>query len=396
LFGEGGRKPPFLLECGSPADAFLSLGQIPVATQRCGQDPRHYFHAMITIDEAALKRGNHTEELKRRFAASLQSSPWFRPGMKLAAAVSGGADSVALLTLLAETRSQLGFVLSAVHFNHRLRGKASDLDEKFVVGLAERFAVTLHIGRGDVAGKALREKSNLEDAARRARYSFFERLSGQGLLDAVATAHTMDDQAETVLAHILRGTGIAGLAGIHPSSASVRRPLLDFRREELRKYLHAKKRPWREDATNRDTNRSRARMRKKLLPLLVKEFNPAAIEHLASLATRAREQAQFVDCLAHKIFETLVTRGEFSARISIAGFLDPANLVQPEAASTVRSALAYKIVAQLKDRHGQLSAGHLDSILRLAQNGEPGKRIQLPGGVDVLREKDSLLFRKRT
>jgi tRNA(Ile)-lysidine synthase len=316
--------------------------------------------------------------------------------MKLAAAVSGGADSVALLTLLAETRSPLGFVLSAVHFNHGLRGKASELDEKFVVALAEKFGVTLHIGRGDVAGKALREKSNLEDAARRARYSFFEQLSGQGLLEAVATAHTMDDQAETVLAHILRGTGITGLAGIHPSAASVRRPLLDFRREELRKYLRRKKQPWREDATNRDTNRSRARMRKKLLPLLVKEFNPAAIEHLAGLATRAREQAQFVDCLAHKIFETLVTRNEFSARISIAGFLDPANLVEPEAASTVRSALAYKIVTQLKTQRGQLSAGHLDSIFRLAKNGEPGKRIQLPGGVDVLRQKDSLLFRKRT
>jgi tRNA(Ile)-lysidine synthetase-like protein len=342
-----------------------------------------------------LKRGNYRKELKRRFAASLQSAPWFRPGMKLAAAVSSGADSVALLTLLAETRSQLGIVLSAVHFNHKLRGKASDADEKFVVALAEKFGVTLHIGRADVAGKARRERSNLEDAARRARYSFFEKLTGQDRLDAVATAHTIDDQAETVLAHILRGTGIAGLAGIHPSAASVCRPLLGFRREELRKYLRASKQPWREDATNRDINRSRARMRKKLLPLLVKEFNPAAIEHLAGLATRAREQAQFVDCFAHKIFETLVKRSESSARISIAGFLDPADLGQPEAPCTVRAALTHKIVAQLKDKRGQLSALHLDSIVRLAQRGEPGKRIQLPGGVDVVREKDTLLFRKR-
>jgi tRNA(Ile)-lysidine synthase len=350
---------------------------------------------MIHNTETALKRGNYAEELRRRFAASLQSAPWLRPGMKLAAAVSGGADSVALLTLLAETRSQLGFVLSAVHFNHRLRGKASDSDERFVVTLAEKSGVTLHIGRADVAGKARLEKSNLEDAARRARYSFFEKLAGQGLLDAVATAHTMDDQAETVLAHILRGTGIAGLAGIHPSAASVRRPLLQFRREDLRKYLRARKQPWREDSTNRDTNRSRARMRTKLLPLLVKEFNLAAIEHLAGLAKRAREQAQFVDCFTDKILETLVERSESSARISITGFLDPANLGQLEAASTVRSALAHKIVDQLKNRHGQLSAQNLDAIVRLAQLGEPGKRIQLPGGVDVLREKDDLLFRER-
>jgi len=343
-----------------------------------------------------LKRGNYPEELKRRFAASLQSAPWFRPGMKLSAAVSGGADSVALLRLLAETRSQLGIVLSAVHFNHQLRGRVSEADEKFVVALAEKFGVTLHVGRADIAGKARREKSNLEDAARRARYSFFEKLSGQGLFDAVATAHTMDDQAETLLAHILRGTGIAGLAGIHPSAASVRRPFLEFRREELRKYLRAKKQPWREDATNQDPHRSRARMRKKLLPLLVKEFNPAAIEHLAGLAARAREQAHFVDCFTRQRLQALVERGESSARISIVGFLDPANLGQPEAASVVRSALAHKIVARLKDKHGQLSARHLDSLLGLAQGGEPGKRIQLPGGVDVVREKDSLLFRKRT
>src|SRR6266702_7808668 len=130
--------------------------------------------------------------------------------------------------LFAELRSKLGMVVSAVHFNHKLRGKESDADERFVAALAEKFGVTLHVGRADVAGKAKREKANLEDAARRARYGFFARLAEQGLVDVVATAHTMDDQAETVLAHILRGTGIAGLAGIHPASGNVVRPLLGF------------------------------------------------------------------------------------------------------------------------------------------------------------------------
>src|SRR5262250_313159 len=126
-----------------------------------------------------VKRGNFTEELKRRFSASLQSARWFRPGIRLAAAVSGGADSVALLTLLAETRAQLGFVLTVVHFNHRLRGKASDADEKFVAALAEKFGLTFHLGRADVVAKAKQEKSNLEDTARRARYGFFEKLAAQ-------------------------------------------------------------------------------------------------------------------------------------------------------------------------------------------------------------------------
>jgi tRNA(Ile)-lysidine synthase len=343
-----------------------------------------------------VKRGNFPEELKRRFAASLQSAAWFRPGLKLSAAVSGGADSVALLTLLAETRAQLGFVLSVVHFNHKLRGKASDADEKFVSELAERLGVTIHIGHADVAGNARREKSNLEDAARRARYAFFEKLAAQGLLDAVATAHSMDDQAETVVAHILRGTGIPGLAGIHPSAGSVRRPLLDFRREELRKFLRARKQPWREDSTNRATNRTRARMRKRLLPLLIREFNPATIEHLSGLAQRALEQTLFMTQLTAQLFEKLVTRDSSALRISASALLDPIGLGQPHAAASLRNALLEKIATETKCKGGQLSAVHLDAIVRLLHHGEPGKLLQLPGGVDVIREKNSLLFRKRT
>jgi len=342
-----------------------------------------------------VKRGNFPEELKRRFAASLESAAWFGPGIKLGAAVSGGADSVALLTLLAETRAQLGFVLSVVHFNHQLRGKASEADEKFVTGLAEKFGSTLHLSRADVAAKAKREKSNLEDAARRARYAFFEKLAAQGLLDAVATAHTMDDQAETVLAHILRGTGIPGLAGIHPVARSVRRPLLGFRREELRKYLRTKKQPWREDATNRDTNRTRARMRRKLLPLLVKEFNPAAIEHLSGLAQRAVEQTLFMEQLAAQLFDKLVVRDGPALRVSLGDFLNPTGFDRPEGAAAPRNALLHKLVAQTKSGSGQIAAVHLEATVRLARHGETGKRLELPGGIEVLCETGALLFRRR-
>jgi tRNA(Ile)-lysidine synthase len=342
-----------------------------------------------------VKRGNFPEELKRRFAASLESAAWFGPGIKLGAAVSGGADSVALLTLLAETRAQLGFVLSVVHFNHQLRGKASEADEKFVAELAEKFGSTLHLGRADVAAKAKREKSNLEDAARRARYAFFEKLAAQGLLDAVVTAHTMDDQAETVLAHILRGTGIPGLAGIHPVARSVRRPLLGFRREELRKYLRTKKQPWREDATNRDTNRTRARMRRKLLPLLVKEFNPAAIEHLSGLAQRAAEQTLFMEQLAAQLFDKLVVRDGPALRVSLGDFLNPTGFDRPEGAAAPRNALLHKLVAQTKSGSGQIAAVHLEATVRLAQHGETGKRLELPGGIEVLCETGALLFRRR-
>lgn len=342
-----------------------------------------------------MRKGNVPEEMKRRFARVLRACVWLRPGLKLAAAVSGGADSVALLTLLAEVRVELGIVLSLVHFNHGLRGKASDADEKFVMALAEQFGATLHIGRGDVAGRAKRDKANLEEAARRSRYAFFEKLAQQQVVEAVATAHTMDDQAETVLAHILRGTGIAGLAGIHRTASCVRRPLLDFRREELREFLRAKNQAWREDSSNRDTQRTRARMRKKLLPLLVKEFNPAAIGHLAALADRAREQGELIEKLAESLVRQFVERSEGGARISIARLMHPLPDIPCESAGALRNALIEKIVAQSKSRRGQLSAGHVEAIVRLAQTAETGKRLQLPGGVDAVREREALAFGAR-
>jgi tRNA(Ile)-lysidine synthase len=330
--------------------------------------------------------------LTQNFLARLQHERLLRAGMRAGVAVSGGADSVALLTLLTKMRAELGVVVSAVHFNHKLRGEASDADEKFVTALAEKLGVALHVGRADVAGKAAREKANLEDAGRRARYGFFERLVEQGVVDVIATAHTMDDQAETVLAHILRGTGIAGLAGIHPVAEHVVRPLLTFRREELRKFLRARKQSWREDATNRDTTRVRARMRKKLLPLLAKEFNPAVIEHVAGLAARAREQAALVEQLSRKLFEQLVTLDGKAARIGTAELLNPLKFAEAEGCEVLRGKLILDIVERVKQRRGQISSQHIAAIVRLAKQGQPGKRLQLPGGVDVLREKDALIF----
>src|SRR5207302_11015614 len=146
--------------------------------------------------------------------------------------------------------------------------------------------------------QAKKERANLEDAARRARYDYFRSLAESGVCKRIAVAHTADDQAETVVAHLLRGTGLAGLGGIHPISRPVVRPLLGVRRNELRHFLRARKQTWREDATNRDTKRMRARIRKKLLPLLEKQFQPAIVKHLATLAELAREDEAFLYALA--------------------------------------------------------------------------------------------------
>jgi tRNA(Ile)-lysidine synthase len=330
---------------------------------------------------------------------AIEKQGLLRAGERVGVAVSGGADSVALLLLLAELRERLGIVLSVVHFNHKLRGKDSDADEKFAVRLAEKYGLTFHAGRADIAAKAKRDKANLEDTARRARYEFFAALVEDGRMDKVAVAHTADDQAETVLAHILRGTGLAGLGGIHPTVQHVVRPLLKVRRAELRAYLRSKKQTWREDATNRDTTRMRARIRKKLLPILEKQFRPAVVEHLATLAELAREDEAFLSAVASERVQTCVEEGPGQAKISIGALLakkkkdfNTEDTKDTEKSVAISRRMVRRIVGELKPREGQLNAEHVRAVLQLAASSENGKCLTLPGSVEVRREQDNLIF----
>jgi tRNA(Ile)-lysidine synthase len=338
------------------------------------------------------------QDLRNRVRAAIEKQGLLRAGERVGVAVSGGADSVALLSLLIELRKQLGIVLSVVHFNHKLRGKNSVQDARFVAKLAAKYGLVFHLGQMDVRAKAKRDKANLEDTGRRARYEFFEGLVKEGLLDKVVVAHTADDQAETVLAHILRGTGLAGLGGIHPRVGHVVRPLLRVRRVDLHAYLKAKKQTWREDATNRDTTRMRARMRKKLMPLLEKQFQAAVVEHLATLAELAREDEAFLDSLVNGRIVACVEKGVGSAKISAANlFMNKRDLTTESTEFTENNAaicgrLVRRIVGELKPGQGQLNAAHVHSILDLARRGENGKCLDLPGGMQVRREYDSLIF----
>lgn len=318
-------------------------------------------------------------------------------------AVSGGADSVALLLLLLELREKLGIVLSVVHFNHKLRGKASDADEKFVAKLASKHGLEFHTASLDVAKKAKIERANLEDAARRARYDYFRSLAESGTCTRIAIAHTANDQAETVLAHLLRGTGLAGLGGIHPVAGPVIRPLLNVRRNELRRFLRARKQTWREDVSNLDTKRMRARIRRKLLPLLEKQFQPAIVEHLATLAGLAREDEAFLDALADKRLRALVQTNEKGARIAVDDLIQPwnkkgfnaENIEGPEkteATIALNTRMVRRIVESVKPRAGQLGVIHVEAVLELARSGQNGSSLALPGGVEVRKERDALMF----
>jgi tRNA(Ile)-lysidine synthase len=320
-------------------------------------------------------------------------------GQRIGVAVSGGADSVALLRLFVELREVLGIVVCVAHFNHKLRGKASDADEKFVAKLAAQHELEFLVARENVAAKAKRERANLEDAARRARYAFFGQLVKEGRVSRVAVAQTADDQAETVLAHIMRGTGLAGLAGIHPQAGSVFRPLLGIRRAALRAYLRGKRQAWREDATNRDETRTRARIRHKLMPFLEKKFQSSVVEHLCQLAELAREDNDYLEFTASCRINVLAKENKAGISIPVCDIAlgrNPKTKTEEEDLCHDLVALPKRMVRQLvqrvKPRTGELSSLHVDAVLELARSGHSGKILQLPGGVEVRRERDFLIF----
>jgi tRNA(Ile)-lysidine synthase len=213
--------------------------------------------------------------------------------MRLGIAISGGADSVALLRACHQQAAALGLVLHAVHLHHGLRGAEADADAGFVRALAGELQVSFHESRVDVAAAAANSGESIEEAARHLRYAWFRSLLAAVPLDAIATAHTLDDQAETVCAKFLRGAWTEGLSGIHPviefPEGRILRPLLDATRQQVEAYLTALNQPWRTDSSNADPAYTRNRIRHQLLPQL-ETWNPRLREHLARMAELARDE----------------------------------------------------------------------------------------------------------
>jgi len=239
-----------------------------------------------------------------------------KPGLRLAVGVSGGADSVALLCALAQRSGELGLVVHVAHLHHGLRGAEADGDLEFVRALAFRLGLPLHESRVDTAAQAKaafgKLGESIEEAARRLRYGWFRQLLTSGEVDAVATAHTRDDQAETVLAKFLRGAWTEGLSGIHPVLAAhpgqILRPLLATTRAEVEAFLKDLGQEWREDSSNRHLTFTRNRIRHELLPQL-EEWNPRLREHLTQMATLARDEEAWWDAEMARLAPQFLLQG---------------------------------------------------------------------------------------
>lgn len=284
-------------------------------------------------------------------------------GTRVLCALSGGRDSVYLLHRLLELAPERGLTVAAAHLNHCLRGAESHRDEAFVRELCEQLNVPLTVERRDAAAYARAHHMGLEEAAREVRYAFLEQTRQAMDCDVIATAHHAGDQAETVLLHLLRGSGTRGLAGIPPVRGRIIRPILDVPRREIDAYLRERQIPFVEDSTNAEELCPRNVLRSRVLPVL-EELNPAFPEHAAAAAELLREDEAYLDSLA-------------------TGFLDTAfdgESVDAEGLRTLPWPVASRVIRRLWGR--ELSRRHVEQLLSACEGTQP-KCVQVPGATAV-------------
>jgi tRNA(Ile)-lysidine synthase len=305
-----------------------------------------------------------------RVAATISRYNMLAPGGRVIAAVSGGPDSVCLLHVLRKLKIR---VTGVAHVNHKLRGEASEEDERFVAAMARELGLEFYGAIGNLPG------GNLEQAARRARREFFHDLIRRGLADRIALGHTRDDQAETVLFRMLRGSGLAGLAGILPvTGEGLIRPLLGVTRAEVETFLDERGIRWREDASNREPRFARNRIRHELLPRLKQDWNPRLAESLAHLADLAYEEERWWAAEVARLAERMLVVSPGAVEVSAR---ELGQLPRPVARRLIRLA-----IRQAKGNVRGVQFDHIESVLELL---EAGGRTEFPG-IHAIRSFDWL------
>ena len=309
----------------------------------------------------------------------------FKAGEHVLVAVSGGADSTALLWCLSEAAPGLGLQLTAAHLNHSLRGEESDADERFVRTLSAEIGIGFVSRKLDIRKRAAVARKNLEEAAREARYDFLRQTADRLRATRVAVGHNLNDQAETVLMRLIRGTGLEGLSGIHPVLDDLFiRPLLECSRADIIRYLRARNASYREDSSNRDPRYDRNRTRLELIPYLEQHFNPKTVDALARYASLASETTKYLEAQSLRAFKRLRKSDPRGLSISVPGLLR----VHPVLQKLVLRQALKECRKSLKG----IASRHIDSLLALCRSGQSGSQIQLPGKFVAARQFSDLLF----
>jgi tRNA(Ile)-lysidine synthase len=315
----------------------------------------------------------------------------FQPGDRVVVGLSGGADSMALTEVLFELRDRLEIELVLAHLNHGLRAEAND-DEEFCRSVAANKGLPFVSSRIDVAERARKQGRSLEDAGREARYEFLDAQADSFEARKMALGHTLDDQAETFLLRLLRGSGARGLSGMNPvrtTGASARwlvRPLLEVRRADIEDYLDQKAAPFVQDPTNVDLRFTRNRIRHQELPRLTEAFNPRLSEALARSASLLREEEEWMEAETSRIFRALAEKKDSAVHLDRAALAG-----HPRA---LRRRLIRRAVQEMRGLEG-ISQRHVEDVLTLVEDGQSGQEIHLPGLV-VGRSFGQIRFQRRS
>ncbi len=337
-----------------------------------------------------IKRQGSQESLEQRVLHFIQEHHLVSSQSRLLVAVSGGPDSVCLLHILVKLKEELGIRLHVAHLNHQLRGAESKADAQYVSNLARRLGIPATIEQRDVKAYQKDKHISLEEAAREVRYTFLAQVAKAIGASQVAVGHTMDDHIETILMHLVRGTGTRGLRGLQPhaewqssgNSLIIIRPLLQVSREETANYCHGHKLMPRIDTSNLSLSPLRNRIRYQLLPLL-KSYNPQVTEALLRTASIASDDLALIDKEGSQLWAEIAQRQENTI------ILDKERLL--ELPSALKRYLLRMSIERLLGNVKDIEMRHIEEIMG-ALTKSAGKRLSLPGGLIFSVEYDRYLI----
>jgi len=322
----------------------------------------------------------------QKIIKTIKKQNMIHPGEKILAGLSGGADSCCLLHILLTLRESLSFTVGAVHVHHGLRGTQADKDEEFVVYLCRRLRVPLTVFHRDVLAKARKDGLTIEAAGREARQEAYGEALRIHRADKIALAHNQNDQAETILLNLIRGSGMKGLAGIPAVRGSIIRPLIEIERWEIENYCSENAIAFRTDESNFSGDYRRNRIRLELIPHLKERYNPSVVKTLSRTGLILREDEELIDELTDAYFEKALTKMDenniFMDITTIRGYPD---------------AMKRRVIRKALERLGLLTDItflHSENILELML-GQTGKSLDLPSGLKVKNAYGSLVLSRK-
>lgn len=325
------------------------------------------------------------QALEMSVQRTLSRHRMLQPGDHVLVSVSGGADSTGLLLCLRSLAPKLGFTLSVAHLNHRIRGTEADQDEEFVKKLCAELQVPFVSEAQDVRRDAVAGKKNLEESAREARYRFLREVAGRVGAHKIALGHTLNDQAETVLMRLVRGSGNDGITAMRPVREDLFiRPFLETSRQEIVAYLKHSGASYREDSTNSDLQLERNRIRHELIPYLSNHLNPKVVEALARYARTAQEIADYLHVQTQTAFEEIRTTVPGGIGLSVEKLLSFHPAVQ-------KNILRYALKHVRESLRG-VGMRMIQDLLLLCRPGSSGRQVKLPEKLLATRQFDQLLF----